>query len=74
MITLNCDPHDQKWANDILRRLPVEARNRAIAGYNKVIADLTEKHTGEIACENIARREANTRLRGYFKSVMGREP
>ena len=72
IMQINCHSDDKKWALAILKQLPADKRNRAIAGYNNVMAELTEKHAGEIACENIARREANTRLRGYYEKITGR--
>ena len=62
-------PHDKKWVDDQLRLLPFNLRARAIENYKRVFNEELKNNTG-ISRENMARREANTRLRIYVEKVL----
>lgn len=55
--------HDKKWVEEQLLLLPNPMREKVLAKYEKVYADICAENAGKIEAEGLARREANTRLR-----------
>ena len=54
--------HDMKWIDEQLLLLPDSMRANIRAKYNARYNEVREQHKGEIAEENLARRECNLRL------------
>lgn len=60
-------PHDAQWYRQQLSQLTPQLRKRAITGYQRAFEEVCNAHHGEIAQSNLARREANTRLRKFVE-------
>ena len=63
-------PHDKKWIEEQLKKLPPFALRRAIEGYDKVFSESYNNEPIEYKKENKARRDANTRLREYVEKII----
>ncbi len=63
-------PHDKKWINEQTRMLPSQLRAGALAKYSKLHKETLMEYEGEIAQENKARHEANSRLRAYVEKIL----
>lgn len=61
---LICHPHDEKWIAEQLALLPAPMRENIKAKYSHCYESKIAENAGKVASEGIARREANTRLRG----------
>jgi hypothetical protein len=57
-------PHDRKWVDEQLTRLPPDLRKAALEKYQRVYAQTLEQNG-----MTEARREANTRLRHYIARI-----
>ncbi len=63
---ITCHPHDLPWLKEQLGTLPVESQAKAIDGYSALYKKVLEKYAGQVDCESLARRIANTRLREFI--------
>ena len=70
MLPQQYHPHDQKWIEAQLQKLPPVALQRAIEGYEKVFAESYDSEPIEYRKMNVARYAANTRLRKYIEKII----
>lgn len=63
-------PHDKKWIEEQLKKLPPSALATAIKGYEKVFSESYDNEPLEHRKENKARFTANTRLREYVEKII----
>ena len=63
-------PDDRKWLEDQFRKLPPEHRNKAAHGYSIAYCQALEREPAEHKKENVARFEANSRLRRYVNKIL----
>lgn len=63
----SCHEHDVRWITENMRRLPGGLRNKVLKKYSSAYLETLEANRGLIASENLARREANTRLRIFIE-------
>lgn len=61
---LSCHPGDKRWICEQLGKLPASMRAKVAGKYSSVYDDICAENAGKISAESMARREANTRLRG----------
>lgn len=64
-------PHDAKWLEEQLKKLPPSALSTAIRGYEKVFSESYDSEPVEHKKMNKARFYANTRLREYVEKISG---
>jgi hypothetical protein len=62
-------PHDRRWIQEQLKRLPHHLRGRALDGYDRVHRETLAANAGHVDAEGFARREANKRLREYIDKI-----
>ena len=65
------EPDDARWIKEQLERLPASLRQTVSSKYSACFKAVCDEHKGEIAETNLARREANTRLRAVVKRYGG---
>lgn len=65
-------PHDRKWIEEQINRLPERLWRKATQEYDRVFRETYQNEPLERLKEGNARREANTRLRRYVASVLER--
>lgn len=70
MLPERCHPHDRKWIEAQLQKLPPFALRKAIEGYEKVFVESYDKEPIEYKKMNVARCNANTRLRKYIEKII----
>lgn len=66
-------PHDEKWATQMVLRLPKRHQQRAVDGYKAVFAETMREHSHEPehVRMNKARFAANQRLLKFVKTITG---
>ena len=62
-------PHDVKWFEEEIKKIPQNMRYFAEEKYKEVFRETYEKHEGKISQLNLARKEANERLRLFVDKV-----
>ena len=65
-------PHDKKWIDQLLRKLPPDARTRVRAAYSARYVEILEQRSNDHTAESVARTECNTRLRLYIAANLER--
>ena len=66
-------PHDERWFNQMVAKLPPAARQKAVDGYAQAYKEAYDAAfcINEYAREDAARYAANTRLRLFVELVTG---
>lgn len=67
-------PHDKKWIEDQINKLPERLWNTTMLNYKRVYREAYANEPVELLKENAARKEANTRLRRYVDAVTKKAP
>ena len=65
--------HDERWFNQMVKKLPHGARQKAVDGYAQAYKEAYDASSSlnEYAREDAARYAANTRLRLFVELVTG---